>query len=281
MEKYSVLMAVYHKEKAEYLHLALESMLAQTIPPEEIVLVCDGPLTQELDAVIEQFCGTNEQTLHVVRLEKNMGLGVALNIGLQQCKNELVARMDSDDIALSDRMEKQLNAMEQNPNISVLGGQIAEFNEDPGKIVVYRTVPTETEAIREFIKYRNPMNHMTVIFRKSHVLAVGNYQDVPGFEDYFLWTSLIANGYSMGNLKEVCCRVRADEGLYSRRGGVRYFQNTMRVERFLLDKVIISPWQFVKNIAVRFVGTILLPPRLRKVMFLNFLRRQSLEAVMD
>lgn len=281
MEKYSVLMAVYHKEKAEYLHLALESMLAQTIPPEEIVLVCDGPLTQELDAVIEQFCGTNEQTLHVVRLEKNMGLGVALNIGLQQCKNELVARMDSDDIALSDRMEKQLNAMEQNPNISVLGGQIAEFNEDPGKIVAYRTVPTETEAIREFIKYRNPMNHMTVIFRKSHVLAVGNYQDVPGFEDYFLWTSLIANGYSMGNLKEVCCRVRADEGLYSRRGGVRYFQNTMRVERFLLDKVIISPWQFVKNIAVRFVGTILLPPRLRKVMFLNFLRRQSLEAVMD
>jgi len=277
VECYSVLMSVYYKERTEYLRLAMQSMLAQTVPPEQFVLVCDGPLTPELDAVIAEYVELHPQLFTVVRLERNMGIGVALNIGIQHCRNELVARMDADDIAVKDRMEMQLAELKKYPQISVLGGQIAEFYDTPDEITGYRQVPISEEKIRERIKFRNPMNHMTVVLRKSHVLSVGNYQDVPGFEDYFLWSSLTANGCSLRNIKDVCCIVRANAGMYSRRGGVKYFQNTMRVERFLRDKRIINRWEFFRNVAIRFVGTIVVPPKLRKMVFLNMLRKRELE----
>lgn len=276
MEKYSVLMAVYHKEKPEYFRQAVQSMLFQSVPPDEFVLVCDGPLTEALDAVISDFTFRNPNLFRVIRLEKNMGIGVALNIGLQHCTHELVARMDSDDIAVEERMQLQLEELEKYPDVSVLGGQIAEFNDSPEQITGYRQVPTDVHQIREYIRFRNPMNHMTVVLRKSHILWVGNYQDVPGFEDYFLWTSLTAQGYKMRNIGDVCCVVRADAGLYSRRGGIRYFHNTMRIERFLREKGIISRQQFCRNVAVRFAGTILLPPRARKAVFVHFLRKRNL-----
>jgi hypothetical protein len=174
-------------------------------------------------------------------------------------------------------MEMQLAEIAKYPEVSVLGGQIAEFYDDPSVITGYRQVPVTEEETREYIKFRNPMNHMTVLLRKSHVLAVGNYQDVPGFEDYFLWASLTASGCSLRNLKDVCCIVRANAGMYSRRGGVRYFQNTMRVERFLRDKGIITQWEFWRNVLVRFVGTIVVPPQMRKTVFLRVLRKRRLE----
>lgn len=277
MNTYSVLMSVYYKEKAEYLRLSVTSMIDQTIPPEQFVVVCDGPLTPELDAVIDEFVQAHPDLFTVVRLEKNMGIGVALNIGIQHCRNELVARMDADDIAVKERMEMQLEEITKYPQISVLGGQIAEFYDDPSVITGYRQVPVTEAETQEYIKFRNPMNHMTVVLRKSHVLNVGNYQDVPGFEDYFLWASLIANGNNLRNVKAVCCIVRANAGMYSRRGGVRYFQNTMRVERFLRTKGIITGLEFCRNVVVRFVGTIVIPPRFRKAVFLNVLRKRKLE----
>jgi len=277
VERYSVLMSVYYKEKAEYLRLSVGSMLAQSVPPEQFVMVCDGPLTPELDAVIEEFAFANPQLFTVVRLEKNKGIGVALNIGLQHCRNELVARMDADDIAVENRLEMQLAELEKYPDVSAVGGQIAEFYDDPKAITGYRKVPITEEEVRQYIRFRNPMNHMTVVLRKSHVLNVGNYQDVPGFEDYFLWASLTANGNSLRNVKDVCCIVRANAGMYSRRGGVRYFQNTMRVERFLRMKGVITKWEFYRNVIVRFVGTIVIPPQFRKTVFVNVLRKRKLE----
>ena len=121
------------------------------------------------------------------------------------------------------------------------------------------------------------MNHMTVVLRKSDVLKVGNYQDIKGFEDYFLWARLTAAGCDLGNVDAVCCRVRADDNLYSRRGGFRYFKTTMRVERFLLEKKIITRWQYNRNLLVRFTGTVLIPPKFRKTMFMRFLRQRKLE----
>lgn len=270
-------MSVYYKERPEYLRVSTQSMIDQSAPPEQFVMVCDGPLTPELDAVIAEYEGIYPQLFTVVRLEKNMGIGVALNIGIQHCRNELVARMDADDIAVKKRMEMQLTELEKYPQVSALGGQIAEFYNDPKEITGYRQVPISEEEVRERIKFRNPMNHMTVVLRKSHVLAVGNYQDVPGFEDYFLWTSLTANGYNLRNIKDVCCIVRANAGMYSRRGGVKYFQNTMRVERYLRDKKIINRWELWRNVFVRFIGTIVVPPKFRKTVFLNMLRKRKLE----
>lgn len=277
MEGYSVLMAVYHREKAEHFRAAVESMLQQTVPPADFVLVCDGPLTPELDAVIGEFTDREPELFQILRLEKNGGLGAALNFGLQHCRRELVARMDSDDIALPERMQRQLAAMERDPQLSALGGQIAEFCRDQNQILAYRQVPRENARIREFLKYRSPMNHTTVLLRRSHILAAGNYPDVPGFEDYILWIRLISAGYRLGNIGSVCCKVRADDGMYSRRGGIRYFRNTLKMERILLDSGLIGFGSFCRNLAVRFLGTVLLPPAARRVLFLRFLRKPALE----
>lgn len=273
LEKYAVLMAVYHKERPEHLRMAVESMLRQTVPPEEFVLVCDGPLTKELDDVISGFCTAWPELFRIHRLEENRGLGTALNEGLAQCGCELVARLDSDDLAVPERMRLQLEAMARNPEISVLGGQIGEFSESPEKITALRLVPTEASAIREFAAYRSPMNHTTVLFRKTHIVQAGGYEAVAGFEDYMLWGKLLAEGRTLANLPQVCCKVRADAGMYSRRGGVDYFCRTVQMERLLLNRKLISPAQYFGNLGVRFAGTVLLNNRLRRLAFLRFLRQ--------
>lgn len=278
MGAYSVLMSVYYREKAEYLRLSMESMVTQTVPPEQFVLVCDGPLTPELDAVIAEYEAAYPDLMTVVRLEKNMGIGAALNAGLQFCRNEIVARMDSDDIAVKERMEIQLKELDTYKNVSVVGGQTAEFYDDPDMITGYREVPVE--EIPKYMKIRNPMNHMTVVFHKSHIAEVGNYQEFPGpgFEDYYLWVSLVANGKQLRNVSEVCCKVRANADMYSRRGGINYFRNCMKVENLLLRSGIISRFRYGVNIVMWFTGTVLLPPKFRKAVFLNVLRKRELEA---
>ena len=277
MEKYAVLMAVYYKEKGEHLRLAIESMLQQTLPPEEFVLVCDGPLPPELDGVIQVFCIRHPELFRVVRLEKNMGLGQALNRGLQHCSLDLVARMDSDDISLRCRMELLLEEMEREERLSVVGGQIAEFRFDPARIEAYRIVPCEEAAIRKFLTRRSPMNHTTVLMRKSHVLAVGGYPDLPGFEDYVLWAKLLGAGYRLHNVPQVCCKVRAGAGMYHRRGGMAYFCNTVKMERFLRREGLIGSFRFHRNLAVRFLGTVVLMPTVRRWAFLRFLRKKNRE----
>ena len=161
--EYSVLMSVYVKENAEFFSAAVESMLYQSCPPTQFVLVCDGPLTLALDKVIDGF--TYPDLFRILRLPVNQGLGVALQEGLSACDCELVARMDSDDIALPLRMEHQLAAMNADPGLSVVGGQIAEFTGTMGNIQGYRMVPVSPEKIRQSAARRNPMNHMTVLLR--------------------------------------------------------------------------------------------------------------------
>ncbi len=275
MEQYSVLMSVYYRERPEYLHIAISSMLCQTVPPEEFVLVCDGKLTAELDGTIAAFCQQYPELFRVVRLEENVGLGRALNAGLAHCRNALVARMDSDDIALPRRMEQQLRELEMHPEISVLGGQIAEFDRDPEQITGCRIVPIGDKEIRSFLSRRSPMNHTTTLLRRHHILAVGGYPGVPGFEDYMLWAAMVSAGYRLRNIPAVCCRVRADAGMYCRRGGLQYFRNTLKMERYLLEKKQITRLQFWENVLIRFLGTLVLTPKLRRLVFLCFLRTKE------
>lgn len=200
-ENYSVLMSVYYKENSEYLKQAIESIQAQTFPTDDFVLVCDGPLNQELDSVIKKKQQEMKNILNVVRLKKNAGLGNALNKGIQQCKNELVARMDSDDISYPDRCEKQLMVFNTYPEISVCSGIVEEFATNP-KVVESRRVPPETqEEIREFAKVRNPFNHPCVMYKKPDVEAVGSYKDFYLLEDYYLWVRMIMAGY-----RAIICR---------------------------------------------------------------------------
>ena len=165
LEKYSVLMSLYIKEKPDNLRLAIQSMVDQTYAPDEIVIVKDGMITEELDSVLNDFSEKYPHLFNIVGYEKNRGLGVALNFGLGYCRNELVARMDTDDISLPDRCETQIKVFEKNPSFEIVGGDISEFVDKEDNIVAYRRVPKDDEAIKEYLKIRCPFNHMTVMYK--------------------------------------------------------------------------------------------------------------------
>ena len=271
-ENYSVLMSVYYKENSEYLKQAIESIQAQTFPTDDFVLVCDGPLNQELDSVIKKKQQEMKNILNVVRLKKNAGLGNALNKGIQQCKNELVARMDSDDISYPDRCEKQLMVFNTYPEISVCSGIVEEFASNP-KVVESRRVPPETqEEIREFAKVRNPFNHPCVMYKKPDVEAVGSYKDFYLLEDYYLWVRIIMAGYQGYNLQEPLLHMRAGTDMYMRRGGLKYAKTQEKLFRFMKNNGFISKGQYIKNCVIRGESS-LAPNWLRKFVFEKVLRK--------
>lgn len=271
-ENYSVLMSVYYKENSEYLKQAIESIQAQTFPTDDFVLVCDGSLNQELDSVIKKKQQEMKNILNVVRLKKNAGLGNALNKGIQQCKNELVARMDSDDISYPDRCEKQLTVFNTYPEISVCSGIVEEFATNP-KVVESRRVPPETHAeIREFAKVRNPFNHPCVMYKKPDVEAVGSYKDFYLLEDYYLWVRMIMAGYQGYNLQEPLLHMRAGTDMYMRRGGLKYAKTQEKLFRFMKNNGFISKGQYIKNCVIRGESS-LAPNWLRKFVFEKVLRK--------
>lgn len=217
---FSVLISVYFKEKPEYLLQCLFSIYSNTLIPAEVVLVEDGPLTQELYNVINFF--QHKYGFKTVRLENNQGLGIALNIGLNECTYDIVARMDSDDICEPDRFAKQYNYMITHQDIHLIGGAIIEFSEDLKTKIGNRLVPCDYKDILNKCYIRNPFNHMTVMFRKKTIISVGGYQEHLLMEDYNLWLRLIASGAKVENLPDILVRVRAGQSMIARRSGMHY-----------------------------------------------------------
>lgn len=233
MANYSVLMSVYQKERPDFLLQSMESIFSQTVPTDDFVLVCDGPLTAELDAVIHQFLISHGNTLHVLRLKTNQGLHHALNAGLHACRHELIARMDSDDIACPHRCALQLQIFEEDPSLAIVGGAVDEFEDSISSIVAHKSMPESLEAIRRYARRRNPFNHPTVMYRKSAVLAAGEYPDFPLHEDYALWINLLHSGANGCNLPDTLCHMRVSSGLYDRRGGWQYFKKAVAFRCYL------------------------------------------------
>lgn len=271
---YSVLMSVYHKEKPEYLKQAIASIQAQTLPTDDFVLVCDGPLNDALDAVIAKKQQEMGKTLNVVRLAKNGGLGNALNEGIKHCKNELVARMDSDDIAYQDRCEKQIAVFYKHPEVSICSGIVEEFTSTPDVVDAKRKrVPPEAhEEIVEFAKKRNPFNHPCVMYKKSAVEAVGSYQDFYLLEDYYLWLRMLMAGYQGYNIQESLLHMRAGSDMYLRRAGWKYAKTQARLFKFMKSQGFIDEGQYIKSCVIR-SGSALAPNWLRKLMFEKVLRK--------
>ena len=269
---YSVLMSVYHKEKSEYLKQAIESIQTQTLSTNDFVLVCYGPLNEQLDSVIATKQQEMGDTLNVVRLAKNGGLGNALNEGIKHCKNELVARMDSDDIAYPDRCEKQIAVFNTHPEVSICSGIVEEFTTDPNTVDT-RRVPPETHAeIVEFAKKRNPFNHPCVMYKKSAVEAAGSYQDFYLLEDYYLWLRMLMAGYRGYNIQEPLLHMRAGSDMYKRRGGWKHAKTQMKLFKFMKDENFIGNAQYIKSCVIR-SGSSLAPNWLRKFMFEKVLRK--------
>lgn len=269
---YSVLMSVYHKEKPEYLKQAIESIQAQTFPTDDFVLVCDGPLNEGLDAVIAAKQQEMGDTLNVVRLAKNCGLGNALNEGIKHCKNELVARMDSDDIAYSNRCEKQINVFNTHPEVSICSGVVEEFTTDPAAVDTRRVLPETNAEIVEFAKKRNPFNHPCVMYKKTAVEAVGSYQDFYLLEDYYLWLRMLMAGYQGYNIQESLLHMRAGSDMYLRRAGWEYAKTQAKLFEYMKEQGFIGNGQYIKSCVTR-SGSALAPNWLRKFMFEKVLRK--------
>lgn len=270
-KEYSVLMSVYHKERPEYLKQAIESIQVQSLSTNDFVLVCDGPLNDELDAVIQTKQLEMGENLNVVRLAKNGGHGNALNEGIKHCKNELVARMDSDDIAYPDRCEKQIAVFNTHSEVSICSGIVEEFTTDPNTVDTKRVPPETNAEIIEFAKKRNPFNHPCVMYKKSAVKAVGSYQDFYLLEDYYLWLRMLMAGYQGYNIQEPLLHMRAGSDMYKRRAGWKYAKTQAKLFKFMKQQGFIGNGQYIKSCVIR-SGSALAPNWLRKFMFERVLR---------
>ena len=270
-EKFSVLMSVYIKEKPEYLDKALESVFTQTLMPDDVVLVEDGPVTEELEEVIGKYSKKYKQ-LNVVRYEKNRGLGIALHDGLLECKHNIVFRMDTDDICLPNRFEKQMEVFINDKDIDIVGSNITEFDETMENKTSERIVPETDSEIKKMAKKRNPMNHMTVAYKKDAVIKAGNYQDMMYFEDYYLWVRMMINNCKFYNVQEVLGHVRGGNDMIKRRGGKKYFKPIMNFENKLLELKFISKFEYIKNVTQR-IGGAMIPNGLRFFLYKKILRK--------
>ncbi len=269
---YSILMSVYYKEKPEFLKQSIESIYNQTIPTDDFVLVCDGPLSTELEEVINITKEKMGDTLQIVRLSQNVGLGKALNIGIDYCKNELIARMDSDDISYLNRCEQQLKVFIERPEVSICSGIVEEFSESINNIEAKRVLPEKNKEIVEFAKKRNPFNHPCVMYKKSAVKSAGSYQDFYLLEDYYLWLRMIFNGCQGYNLQIPLLYMRAGVNMYKRRSGWKYVKTQVALFKFMRRAGFINNKQYMKSVFLRSSSS-LAPNWLRKIIFKQILRK--------
>lgn len=272
MEKYSVLMSLYIKENPEYLKTALQSVIDQTYKPDEIVIVKDGKITDELQAVLDDFKDKYTGLFNVVGYEENRGLGLALNFGLEHCKNEIVARMDTDDIAKPHRFELQVSQFEKNPELDLLGSSVDEFSDSTDEILSRRVVPTSHNDIYEFAKKRSAFNHPTVMYKKSKVLSLGGYSDLKRNQDVDLFGRMLYSGCIAGNIEESLLWFRSNDDLAKRR---KSWENTKSyintIKKFW--KMGYSGFGDYALIAVAQTGMFLMPIKLQHWVYKKFLRK--------
>ncbi|MDE6859042.1 MAG: glycosyltransferase [Duncaniella sp.] len=266
---FSVLISIYAKEQPAFFKESLDSILNQSCRPNEIVLIKDGPLTKDLETIITEY--RDNPIIKIISLPQNQGLGKALNIGLNHCSYDLVARMDTDDISKPNRFERQIDYMVNHPEIAVCGSWIEEFEDSTDNVLSVKKVPQTHEEISRYIKSRNPLNHPSVIFRKSAVQSVGGYKHFPLFEDWYLWARMFANGAQFANIQESLLYFRTSKDMYKRRGGLKYAKDSAKFQWTLHKLGIISVPAALKSSMLR--GLVyLMPNGLRKLIYSKFLR---------
>ncbi|AKJ42871.1 glycosyltransferase [Pragia fontium] len=262
---FSVLMSLYYKEIPEYLNECLASIDRQSLKPTECIIVFDGPVGDKLEDVVEFW--KKKLNIKVCRLEKNVGLGNALNEGLKFCNYELIARMDTDDICHSLRFERQIGYMVNHPDIIVLGSSIAEFNKEIFDSDVYRVVPFKYKAILKYYKMKSPFNHMTVVFRRSIILSNGGYMHHHLMEDYNLWLRIISKGYKVENIPEVLVYARIGNNMISRRRGWKYVISEYYLAKL---KISLNIQSYAASYSTFFIRAL---PRLLPVFLLSYVYR--------
>ncbi|UAK41455.1 glycosyltransferase [Bacteroides nordii] len=272
VSNFSVCMSVYKNDDPTDFTEAVFSVFKQSCPPDEIVLVIDGPIPQPLMEAIKKLQKVIP-ILKVIPLAQNMGHAVARQTGLEAAKNDLCAVMDADDLSVPNRFEKQLKVFEEHPEVSVVGGIINEFIQTTENVVGTRMVPENDADIKEYLRSRCPMNLVTVMLKKSDVMKVGGYQDWYCEEDYYLWIRLTLAGYKFYNIQDNLVNVRVGEEMYQRRGGKKYFDSEVRLQKYMLNHNLISFPNYLYNVLVRFIVQVALPNKLRGWVFQTYARK--------
>lgn len=269
---FSVLMSVYKNEIPEYLDEALKSVENQTVKPNEIVLVEDGPISAELKEIILDHQKNFGGDFKIVISKENKGLAMALRLGTKYVSTNWIARMDSDDYSVPNRFEKQLNEIKRNPKLAIVGGQVKEFASNINNVVGKREVPTSLNEIRKFMRWRSPFNHPTVMLNKKVLIRVGGYISFGNLEDYYLWSRIISANYNVINVSETLVYMRADGGMYSRRGKLSNIKYFYKLRKYLRKKEIITfHSQMIGNVIVTL--NIMLPNPIRKLFYEKVLHK--------
>lgn len=268
-------MSVYIKEKARYFHECMESILRQTLLPDEIVIVKDGPVSDELEHEIQYYKGIMDIPLILVPLPCNKGLGLALAEGIRHCNYELIARMDTDDICVLERFEKQILEFKKDPSIDIVGSHIKEFDGNITNVISKRKVPLCNDDIRKYQKRRSAFNHMTVMYKKEAVLNAGNYKDALLMEDDLLWCEMMKNGAKGKNIDDYLVFVRTGSAMIARRGGLDYFKKYERGRRKILQTGYIGYRDYFVTLMVQLVVS-MMPENMRYLAFKHLLREKEI-----
>lgn len=271
MDDYSVVMCVYSKDKAEYFKEAIESVLNQTIITNDLIIVCDGPIDKKLNREITNYQNKYKDIIKVIKLAKNKGLGNAMNVGINNCKNSIIGKMDSDDISAKNRFEVEVKYLLDN-KLDIVGSYIEEINNNGKRTSMVRDVPQSQFAIRKNIKYRSPINHPTIVFRKE-IFQKYKYEDFSLFEDYYQFFKLLKFNCKIENVPEVLVYMRADNEMYKRRGGLIYIKKYVKFLNKIYKEKYINIFEYIFSLIIR-VPVMLLPTRIRKLFYYTFLRKK-------
>ncbi len=271
-QKFSVSMCVYGKDNPEWFEVAVESVLNQSVKPSEVVLVVDGPVPREIDAVIDKY--ESNCIFKIIRFHENQGHGNARREGLKACTNDIVAIMDADDISVYDRFEKQLLVFQSHPELDIVGGNITEFIGEGTNIVGRRVVPCHDTEIKNYLKKRCPMNLVTVMFRKASINKAGGFIDWYCEEDYYLWIRMALMDMNFANVPENLVNVRVGDDMYNRRGGRKYFKSEVKLQKYMLNHHVIGLGTYFMNVLKRLIVQMILPNKIRGWVFKKFARKQ-------
>lgn len=270
-KKFSVLMSIYDKDNSLWLKEAIDSVYNQTVIPNEMIIVHDGKVRVELTNIIND-CINKHSGIKFVGYEENHGLGYALNYGLKYCTNDIVARMDSDDICATDRFEKELNILNKNKDITIVSSNVYEFIGEVNNIVCEKVVPETSKEIKKYSKKRSPFNHPSVMFRKKDIESVGSYIELHRLEDYYLWYRLLKNGFKGYNIQENLLYMRTTDDFYARRGkGV--LKSRMSLNKIMLRDKYINVFEYV-YINIIYIINACIPNFVRKIIYKGFFRKK-------
>lgn len=276
---FSVLLPVYSGDDATHFRRAVATAGAeQTLRPDELVVVQDGPVGSAVAAVLADLESGRAADLlggvrlRIVRLSRNLGLARALQAGLRACTNEIVARVDADDVSLPTRFAVQVPLVAA--GLDIVGSAITEFEEDEAVPGVVRVPPLTQREIEAAARFVSPFNHPSVVYRRSAVARAGGYRDLPLMEDYWLFARMIAVGARVANVAEPLVLYRVGAGAYRRRGGLRLLRSELRLQAVLRREGFTTTRQFVRNVLVR--GSYrLVPQSLRRVAYRRWVRARG------